>query len=83
MSVVAFLESEDYPSAVQNAISYGSDSDTIADMAGAIAEAYYGQVPEELLTHCLPLLHESILDVCVAFNKVKKPVLSRENFDKI
>lgn len=56
MSVVAFLESEDYESAVQIALSYGSDSDTIADMAGAIAEAYYRTIPENILTFCLSKL---------------------------
>ncbi len=53
MAVVAFLESEDYESAVKNAISYGSDSDTIACMAGAIAEAYYGKTPKNISDFCL------------------------------
>ena len=63
MSVVAFLESKDYSSAIKLAISYGSDSDTIADMAGAIAEAYYGKISEEL--------PNIILEICMEFNKVK------------
>jgi ADP-ribosylglycohydrolase len=53
MAVVAFLESYDYESAVRNAISYGSDSDTIADMSGAVAEAFYGEVPEHISDFCL------------------------------
>ncbi len=53
MAVVAFLESTDYKSAIQNALSYGSDSDTIADMAGAIAEAYYGEIPADIREFCL------------------------------
>lgn len=48
MAIVAFLESNDYETAIKNAISYGSDSDTIADMAGAIAEAYYGEIPSQI-----------------------------------
>ena len=56
MAVVAFLESEDYESAVRNAVSYGSDSDTIADMAGAIAEAYYGGIPSQIKEFCLARL---------------------------
>lgn len=52
MSIVAFLESEDYESAVRLAISYGSDSDTIADMTGAVAEAYY-EIPKDILEFCL------------------------------
>ncbi|MBO5452527.1 MAG: ADP-ribosylglycohydrolase family protein [Clostridia bacterium] len=69
MSVVAFLESDNYESAVLNAIAYGSDSDTIADMAGAIAEAYYGGVPEELLNFCRGRLNEETLILCDEFKK--------------
>lgn len=53
MAVVAFLESFDYESAIKNAISYGSDSDTIADMAGAIAEAFYHHIPTKITDFCL------------------------------
>ena len=58
MAIVAFLESEDYESAVRNAISYGSDSDTIACMAGAIAEAYYGKVPLNIKAFCYTRIPE-------------------------
>lgn len=64
MAVVAFLESEDYETAIKNAISYGSDSDTIADMAGAIAEAYYGKVPKYICDFCLakiPLKQQELI----------------------
>ncbi len=44
-SIIAFLEGEDYEDAVRNAISLGGDADTMACIAGAIAEAYYGGVP--------------------------------------
>ncbi|MBR4949829.1 MAG: ADP-ribosylglycohydrolase family protein [Clostridia bacterium] len=53
MAVVAFLESENYETAIKNAISYGSDSDTIADMAGAIAEAYYKEIPGYIYNFCI------------------------------
>src|SRR5262249_51184776 len=44
-SILAFLESTGYEDAVRNAISLGGDADTMACIAGAIAEAYYGGVP--------------------------------------
>ena len=44
-SMIAFLEAEDFEAAVRNAISLGGDADTMAAIAGAIAEAYYG-VPQ-------------------------------------
>jgi len=44
-AIIAFLESNDFEDAIRNAISIGGDSDTIACMAGGIAEAFYGGVP--------------------------------------
>lgn len=44
-SIICFLESADWESAVRNAVSLGGDSDTMACMAGGIAEAFYGPVP--------------------------------------
>lgn len=43
-SIIAFLESNDYEGAVRNAISLGGDSDTMACIAGAIAEAFYKHI---------------------------------------
>jgi ADP-ribosylglycohydrolase len=47
-SIIAFLESTDYEDAVRNAISLGGDADTMACIAGAIAEAFYGGVPDHI-----------------------------------
>ncbi|WNJ18359.1 ADP-ribosylglycohydrolase family protein [Pontibacter sp. G13] len=44
-AIVAFLEAKDFEDAIRNAISIGGDSDTIASMAGALAEAYWGDIP--------------------------------------
>ena len=51
----AFLESVSFEDAVRTAVSLGGDSDTIAAIAGAVAEAYYG-VPEHLRTRALTYL---------------------------
>ncbi|AEF85984.1 ADP-ribosylglycohydrolase family protein [Treponema primitia ZAS-2] len=47
-AIIAFLESSDYKSAVRLAVSIGGDSDTIACISGAIAEAFYGEIPGEI-----------------------------------
>ncbi len=44
-AIRAFLEAEDFEDAVRNAVSIGGDSDTLACIAGAIAEAHWGGVP--------------------------------------
>ncbi len=46
-AIVCFLEAKDFEDAIRNAISLGGDGDTLAAMAGAIAEAYYG-IPDDI-----------------------------------
>lgn len=46
-AIEAFLEGEDYVDIIKKAISIGGDSDTIACMAGGIAEAFFG-IPEDI-----------------------------------
>lgn len=67
MAVLAFLESEDFSSAIKLSVSYGSDSDTIAAMAGAIAQAYYREIPQDMQDFCRSKLPESVADVCDEF----------------
>lgn len=47
-AIIAFLESESVEGAIRNAISLGGDADTQACMAGGMAEAFHGGVPEPL-----------------------------------
>ena len=54
-AIEAFLESNSFEDAIRNAISIGGDSDTIAAMAGSIAEAYYG-IPADIRNHALTFL---------------------------
>jgi len=49
-AITAFLESVDFEDAIRKSISLGGDADTLAAIAGSIAEAYYGNVPEEIAT---------------------------------
>ena len=43
----AFFESNSFEDAIRNAISIGGDSDTLAAITGAVAEAYYGMTEKE------------------------------------
>ncbi|MBI4853927.1 MAG: ADP-ribosylglycohydrolase family protein [Acidobacteria bacterium] len=67
-SIISFLESDNYKSAVKNAISLGGDADTMACISGAIAQAYYKEIPEELVTKTRELLTEDLLEVLDQFN---------------
>ena len=55
-AVTAFLESEDFEDAVREAVALGGDADTQACIAGGIAEAFYGGVPEDIRGQVLDLL---------------------------
>lgn len=60
-AILAFLEGRSYEDVIRKAVTLGGDSDTVACMAGAIAEAYYPmphQYREEALLRLdAPLLH--------------------------
>jgi len=47
-SIIAFLESKDFEDAIRKAISLGGDGDTMACIAGGIAEAFYGKVSAQI-----------------------------------
>jgi ADP-ribosylglycohydrolase len=66
-SIIAFLESRDYEGAVRNAISLGGDADTMACIAGAIAEAFYGGVPPHIAGPVLDALDDRLRGVVLAF----------------
>jgi ADP-ribosylglycohydrolase len=48
-AIIAFLESNSFEDAIRKAVSMGGDSDTLACITGGIAEAFYGQVPNEMI----------------------------------
>jgi ADP-ribosylglycohydrolase len=66
-ALLAFLESENYEDAVRNAISLGGDADTLACIAGGIAEAYYGGVPAEIVSEVRSRLDAPLLKVIDRF----------------
>lgn len=73
-AIVAFLDAEDFESAIRLGISIGGDSDTIACIAGALAEIYWG-VPEAIVTHVLDEMPVFLYRPLAAFeSKYAKPL---------
>lgn len=68
-AIISFLDSSDYESAVRNAVSLGGDADTMACIAGGIAEAFYGQIPENIKKFCYGRLDHTIKKVAMEFCK--------------
>lgn len=70
-AIFAFLESNSFEETIRNAISIGGDTDTIACIAGSLAESYYG-IPQELLEQVKPYLKDymkELLDKEKVFQK--------------
>lgn len=68
-AIISFLESNDYESAIRNAISLGGDADTQACIAGGIAEAFYKEIPEHIKRFCESRIGGSIKSVVKEFNR--------------
>ena len=66
-AIVAFLESNDFTGAIQNAISLGGDADTLACITGGIAEAFYKEIPDELIKFAKQKLPRKMLDLLEKF----------------
>lgn len=65
-AMVCALRSRSVEDAIRNAVSIGGDSDTIACIAGGIAEAMFG-VPEELEVRVMPYLPDDMREVVRQF----------------
>lgn len=68
-AIIAFLDSENFEDALRNAVSLGGDADTQAAIAGAIAEAFYGHIPDDILKAIARRLNQRFKRTIVAFYK--------------
>lgn len=66
-SIIAFLESTSFEDSIRNAISLGGDTDTMAAMASAIAEAYYNEVPTFIIDKVVNKLPNEYIKVMYDF----------------
>jgi len=69
-SIIAFLEANNFEEAIRNAISLGGDSDTMACIAGAIAHAFYREIPGDIATFVRKKLPEEFADIIDRFNDI-------------
>ncbi|MCX7086718.1 MAG: ADP-ribosylglycohydrolase family protein [Methylococcales bacterium] len=66
-SILCFFEAYDYEETIRNAVSLGGDSDTMACIAGSIAEAYYNGVPEDIAHNTLEKLPAEFITILDRF----------------
>ena len=65
-AITSFLEGRDFEDVIRNAVSLGGDTDTLACIAGSMAEAFYG-VPEDLKGECLERLTGELREIVTEF----------------
>ena len=70
-SIYAFAISNSYEETIRTAVSMGGDADTMACIAGAIAEVYYG-LPKEIEEQMYKFLSPDILAVVEEFKKYRQ-----------
>lgn len=66
-ALVCFLDSDSFEDAIRNAVSIGGDTDTTACITGAIAEAFYGGVPDDIWNEAKKRLDGHLLGVTESF----------------
>ncbi|MBD3179394.1 MAG: ADP-ribosylglycohydrolase family protein [Candidatus Latescibacteria bacterium] len=66
-AIVCFLDSVSFEDAIRNAVSLGGDSDTLACIAGSIAEAYYREIPMDILIEVKRRLPGDLWEICREF----------------
>ena len=78
-AIMAFLESVSFEDAIRNAISVGGDSDTLAAIAGGIAEAYYS-IPSDLKRKAQMFLNNELRGIYKEWNKFIKKTFPVQKF---
>ena len=68
-NIISFLEGTSYEDVIRNAISLRGDSDTLACMAGSIAESFY-EVPQSFKEEVNKILPQEMKDVINKFYNI-------------
>lgn len=70
-----FLEGEDYERTIRLAVSIGGDTDTIACIAGGMAQAFYGSIPAGIVRDARARISAEFVDILDRF-KTQFPAAS-------
>ncbi len=67
-AIICFLDAGDYETTIRNVLSLGGDTDTMACIAGGIAQAYWNCIPAALIEQTQTRLSEELLNIVECFN---------------
>jgi len=65
----SFMDGTSYEDVVRNAVSLGGDTDTLAAIAGAMAETFYG-IPDEIMAEGIEFVPEDMMEVVERFYEI-------------
>ena len=68
MAIRCFLESQNFEDAIRIAVLADGDTDTKANITGALAEAFY-EVPEPLIEKAFSYLPDDMLDIITQYSQ--------------
>lgn len=68
-SIIAFMESTDYESAIRLTVSLNGDADTMGAITGGIAEAFYKEIPAHIEEEVMKRLPDEFIEVMKRFYK--------------
>lgn len=71
-AIIAFLDSHDFESAIRGAIWLGGDADTQAAIAGSIAHAFYGNIPEWMRMETRKRLDRNLAQAMTKFETISR-----------
>lgn len=72
-ALFCFLISESFEDCLRTTISIGGDCDTTAAISCAVAEAFYGGVPNEIFDKAVPYISDDVMRVLAAcYTKVSE-----------
>ena len=70
-ALTCFFEGKDFEDTIRNAVSIGGDSDTVAAIAGGVAEAFFG-IPTALIDEAKLYLDDDLLQIAENIEKELK-----------
>ncbi|MBO7439516.1 MAG: ADP-ribosylglycohydrolase family protein [Bacteroidales bacterium] len=68
-AIIAFLESNDFESAIRLGVSLGGDTDTLVCITGGIAEAFYKDIPQPIVDKIMSMIPQEFKDILGEFKK--------------
>lgn len=69
-ALISFFNSKNYEDSIRNAVSFGGDTDTITTINSSIAEAFYKEIPKDILDKATKFLPKEFIKLLNEFKDI-------------